>query len=124
MTSTLVELRARARAQVSALGARAAARRAEIATRDAARIARRDSWTLIVLIRQVAASHAVTVEEIAGRSKRRDIATARFQLWSELASELGWSHRTIAHVFGVDRKAVDTAIDRYLNRQERIRSVS
>ena len=61
---------------------------------------------LIDLAREVAKQHHAHLHEIAGRSRERHIARARFDLWWRVYSHHGLSTPTLGRIFGRDHTTI------------------
>ncbi len=69
---------------------------------------------LLDLLDTVCSARCVTREELCGRLRTKNVASARHELWSRLRRDPGMSYDEIARLFGRDRTTVMAGVKAFL----------
>jgi len=79
-----------------------------------ARLRERDAnGDIIRLVKQVAAAHQVTLDELLGHDRTSAPSEARRALWEALAATGHWSFSRLARVFDRDHTTIAAGIDKH-----------
>jgi chromosomal replication initiation ATPase DnaA len=87
-------------------------------------IAELEERDLLLLAKQFAKAHSVTLEEMLGADRCRPAAAARHEFWTHLYDQGHWSYPRIGALFGRDHSSISYAVRKCRSGKTRARKTA